>query len=95
MHAALAENRLLRSELAVLEFTAFAEGSRSSCATEVREFFVLADEQDQRGPREDKKLAQVIIHCSPDERGGAGKPNSAQSVGHLVPTLPTPGCAQH
>lgn len=66
------KQRLLRSELAVLEFTAFAEDSRSSCTTEAGEIFALADEQDQRGPRGDQELTQVLTHCSPElkeERG--------------------------
>ena len=67
------KQRLLRSELAVLEFTAFAEDSRSSCTTEVGEFFALADEQDQRGPRGDRELTQVLTHCSPELKEGRGE----------------------
>jgi len=63
---------LLRSELAVLEFTAFAEESRSSCTTDVGEFFALADEQDQRGPRGDQELTQMFTHCSPVLKEGRG-----------------------
>lgn len=66
------KRRLLRSELAVLEFTAFAEDSRSSCTTEVGRFFALADEQDQRGPRGDQELLQVLAHCSPELKEGRG-----------------------
>lgn len=45
------KQKLLQSEMAVLEFTAFAEGLRSSCSSEVGFvfFFAVADEQGHRG----------------------------------------------
>lgn len=55
------KQRLLRSELAVLEFTAFAEDSRSSCTLEVGGFFAVADEQGQRGLRGEQEFKSSLI----------------------------------
>lgn len=61
---------LLQSELAVLEFTAFAEGSRTAALLRLGIFFALADEQDQRGPRWDQELTQMLIVPLNLRRGG-------------------------
>lgn len=55
------KQKLLPSELAVLEFTAFAEDSRSSCTSEVGGFFAVADEQSQRELRKEQELKSSLI----------------------------------